>query len=55
MMVARLIDPSFKLATARLLDAETASCSLGRPPDDVFTDITGLGECRGVRHSEGHV
>jgi hypothetical protein len=36
MMVARLIDPSFKLATARLLYAETASCSLGRPPDDVF-------------------
>jgi hypothetical protein len=32
MMVARLIDPSSKLATARLLDAETANCSLGRPP-----------------------
>ena len=22
---------------------------------DVLTDIAGLGECRGVRHSEGHV
>jgi hypothetical protein len=32
MMVARLIDPSSKLAMARLLDAETANCSLGRPP-----------------------
>src|SRR5579862_2140674 len=29
MMVARLIDPVSKLATARLLDGETASCSLG--------------------------
>jgi hypothetical protein len=29
MMVARLIDPGSKLATARLLDGETASCSLG--------------------------
>jgi hypothetical protein len=29
MMVARLIDPSSKLATARLLDDETANCSLG--------------------------
>ena len=29
MLVARLIDPASKLATARLLDGETASCSLG--------------------------
>jgi hypothetical protein len=29
MMVARVIDPSSKLATARLLDGETANCSLG--------------------------
>ena len=29
MMVARLVDPSSKLATARLLDDETAGCSLG--------------------------
>lgn len=29
MMVARLIDPASKLATARLLDGATASCSLG--------------------------
>jgi hypothetical protein len=29
MMVARLIDPASKLATARLLDGETATCSLG--------------------------
>jgi hypothetical protein len=29
MIVARLLDPTSKLATARLLDAETASCSLG--------------------------
>src|SRR5262249_5399260 len=29
MIVARLLDPVSKLATARLLDAETASCSLG--------------------------
>ena len=29
MIVARLLDPASKLATARLLDAETASCSLG--------------------------
>jgi Transposase DDE domain len=29
MMVARLIDPGSKLATARLLDGETANCSLG--------------------------
>jgi Transposase DDE domain len=29
MMVARLIDPASKLATARLLDEATASCSLG--------------------------
>jgi len=29
MLVARLIDPASKLATARLLDAETATCSLG--------------------------
>ena len=28
-MVARLIDPASKLATARLLDGETACCSLG--------------------------
>jgi hypothetical protein len=28
-MVARLIDPASKLATARLLDVETANCSLG--------------------------
>jgi transposase len=28
-MVARLIDPASKLATARLLDGETANCSLG--------------------------
>ena len=30
MIVARLIDPASKLATARALDAETAICSLGR-------------------------
>jgi hypothetical protein len=30
MMVARLIDPCSKLATSRLLDDETASCSLGQ-------------------------
>jgi transposase len=29
MMVARLIEPASKLATARLLDEETATCSLG--------------------------
>ena len=29
MIVARLLDPVSKLATARLLDAETANCSLG--------------------------
>jgi hypothetical protein len=29
MMVARLIDPASKLATARLLDGATATCSLG--------------------------
>ena len=29
MMVARVVDPSSKLATARLLDDETAGCSLG--------------------------
>jgi hypothetical protein len=29
MLVARLIDPASKLATARLLDGATASCSLG--------------------------
>jgi Transposase DDE domain len=29
MMVARIIDPASKLATARLLDEATASCSLG--------------------------
>jgi Transposase DDE domain len=29
MLVARLIDPGSKLATARLLDGETANCSLG--------------------------
>jgi hypothetical protein len=29
MMVARLIDPASKLATARLLDGATANCSLG--------------------------
>jgi hypothetical protein len=29
MIVARLLDPMSKLATARLLDAETANCSLG--------------------------
>jgi transposase len=29
MIVARLLDPASKLATARLLDAATASCSLG--------------------------
>jgi transposase len=29
MIVARLLDPSSKLATARLLDAATANCSLG--------------------------
>ena len=29
MIVARLLDPASKLATARLLDAETVSCSLG--------------------------
>jgi transposase len=29
MMVARLIDPASKLATARLLDVATATCSLG--------------------------
>jgi transposase len=29
MMVARIIDPVSKLATARLLDGETANCSLG--------------------------
>ena len=30
MVVARVIDPASKLATARVLDEETASCSLGR-------------------------
>jgi len=30
MIVARLIEPASKLATARLLDEETASCSLGQ-------------------------
>src|SRR6266436_1471696 len=30
MIVARLIEPASKLATARLLDAETATCSLGQ-------------------------
>src|ERR1700732_411436 len=30
MIVARLIDPASKLATARGLDAETATCSLGQ-------------------------
>ena len=30
MIVARLLDPVSKLATARLLDAETANCSLRR-------------------------
>jgi hypothetical protein len=62
MMVARLIDPSSKLATARLRDAETATFlwagRLQELLDDVFdvlTDIAGLAECRGVRHSEGHV
>src|SRR5205807_5539154 len=30
MIVARLIDPASKLATARALDAETAICSLGQ-------------------------
>jgi len=30
MMVARLIEPASKLATGRLLDDETASCSLGQ-------------------------
>src|SRR6266446_1987832 len=30
MMVARLIDPASKLATARGLDGETATCSLGQ-------------------------
>ena len=29
MLVARVIDPASKLATARLLDGETANCSLG--------------------------
>src|SRR5215475_861464 len=29
MIVARLLDPASKLATARLLDVETANCSLG--------------------------
>jgi hypothetical protein len=33
MIVARLIDPASKLATARSLDAETASCSLGQVLD----------------------
>src|SRR6202163_3504755 len=30
MIVARLIEPASKLATARLLDGETATCSLGQ-------------------------
>ena len=30
MIVARLIEPASKLATARLLDEETATCSLGQ-------------------------
>jgi hypothetical protein len=30
MIVARLIDPASKLATARGLDGETATCSLGQ-------------------------
>jgi hypothetical protein len=33
MIVARLIDPASKLATARGLDAETATCSLGQVLD----------------------
>jgi transposase len=33
MIVARLIDPASKLATARTLDEETASCSLGQVLD----------------------
>ena len=30
MIVARLIEPASKLATARVLDEETATCSLGQ-------------------------
>jgi hypothetical protein len=38
MVVARLIDPASKLATARLLDGATASCSLGAVLDLAAVD-----------------
>src|SRR5262245_33487761 len=38
MLVARLIDPASKLATARLLDGATASCSLGAVLDLAAVD-----------------
>ena len=41
-MVARLVDPASKLATARLLDGETACCSPGAAPGACWVDEQAL-------------